>query len=718
MNAKAAKTVKEIRSQTVLATFAGFAIVAVLGIIALAGCRTSSSRREAGLNVLLITIDTLRADALGAYGNAQASTPWLDRLASNGVRFSRAHAHNVVTLPSHVNILSGRYPFNHGVRDNSGFRVPPNLETLATVLKGRGYRTGAFVSAFPLDVRFGLARGFDVYDDRYGKGAERRAFREPERAGQATVGAAAAWIGSQQSPWFAWVHLYEPHFPYAPPEPYATRYRSAPYFGEVAVADAALAPLLSPILQQGTSGRILVVVTGDHGESLGDHGELTHGLFAYDATLRVPLIVYQPRLFKPNVVDDPVRHVDIFPTVLDAIGIDPPHKIDGASLLQAARGDGHVTAPGYFEALSASLNRGWAPLVGVASGTLKYVDLPIPELYDLTSDPGESQNLVASRATDLQRMRTLLDQLRKADRGPVRVAESGDTRARLRSLGYLSGAATPKSRYAEADDPKRLVALDRQTDELITRYQSGDLRGAIALAESLVKQRPDMAVTLTHLAFLYNEAGDHEKAVSTVRRALDLNPAAPDVASLFGAYLTEAGLAKEAAARLEPYARAAEPDPDVLIAYGVALASTGRADEAMAAFDRARAMDPTNGLPLANIGTLFLMSGDDGRAVKAFNQALEIDPALARAQNGLGVVAAKRGAYEEAAAHWKQAVALDPHDYQALYNLGDVLVRLGHSTEARTYWERYLREAPPGVQDKDRARVRSWLATTSLSSRN
>jgi len=717
MTARTVKTGEDRTSRTRTA-FAVFAIVAVLGSVAVVGCRGSSVRREPGLNVLLITIDTLRADALGSYGNAQASTPWLDRLSSGGVRFSQAHAHNVVTLPSHVNILSGRYPFRHGVRDNSGFRVSPDLETLATVLKSRSYRTGAFVSAFPLDVRFGLARGFDVYDDRYGKGAERRAFREPERPGPATVAAAAEWIGRQPSPWFAWVHLYEPHFPYVPPEPFATRYRDAPYSGEVAAADAALGPLLSPILQQGTSTRTLVVVTGDHGEALGDHGELTHGLFAYDATLHVPLIVYQPRLFEAKVVDESVRHVDILPTVLDAIGIDAPHDIDGASLLPAAEGHGQVAAPSYFEALSASLNRGWAPLVGVASGPLKYVDLPIPELYDLASDPRESQNLVATRAADLQKMRTLLDQLRKADRGPVRVAESSDARERLRSLGYLSGTAAPKARYTEADDPKRLIALDRQTDELITRYQKGDLRGAIAVAESLARQRPDMAVTLTHLAFLYNEAGDHEKAVSTIRRALELNPAAPDVAALFGAYLTDAGLAQEAATRLEPYARSAEPDPDVLISYGVALASTGRTANALAAFDRARAMDPTNGLPLANIGTVYLMSGDDARAVKAFDDALKIDPALARAHNGLGVVAAKRGAYDEAAAHWKQAVALDPHDYQALYNLGDVLVRLGRSPEARPYWERYLQTAPPGVDEKDRARVRSWLAAGSLPSRN
>jgi arylsulfatase A-like enzyme/Tfp pilus assembly protein PilF len=693
---------------------------AVIAIAVTLGCRTPTMRREPGLNVLLITIDTLRADALGAYGNSTVSTPLLDRLSAGGVRFSRALAQTVVTLPSHANILSGRYPFAHGVRENSGFRFPGDVDTLATLLKARGYRTGAFVSAFPLDVRFGLARGFDVYDDRYGKGAERAAFREPERAGTATVAAASAWINQQsnpqsairnpQSPWFAWVHVYEPHFPYAPPEPYATRYRAAPYLGEVSAADVALAPLIAPILEQGGNARTLVVVTGDHGESLGDHGEQTHGLFAYEATLRVPLIVYQPRLFSSRVVSDPVRHVDILPTVLDALGVAPPQGLDGASLLPAMETSGRVDAPSYFEALSASLNRGWAPLSGVARGPLKYIDLPIPELYDVAADPAEARNLASSRPEDVRQLQTLLRQLRASDRGVARAAESADTRKRLGSLGYLSGTAAQKSSYTEADDPKRLVALDHEIDQVISRYQGGDLRGAIALGEKIVGERPDMAVSLTHLAFLYSEAGDHARAARTANRALELNPAAADVAALLGAYLTDAGLAKEAVARLEPYTRGPQPDLDVLIAYGVALASTGRGAEALAAFERARALDRTSGLPLTNIGMLYLMAGAGDRAAAAFNEAVTIDATLARAHNGLGVVAAQRGAFEEAANHWKQAVALDPHDHQALYNLGDVLIRLGRPGEARPYWTSYLRELPSGVDEKDRARVRMWLS--------
>ena len=321
---------------------------------------------EAGLSVLLITIDTLRADAVGAYGDARAATPWMDRLAAGGVRFDAAHAQNVVTLASHANILSGGYPWQHGVRDNAGFRFPAGRDTLATLLKGRGYRTGAFVSAFPLDARFGLARGFDVYDDRMAAAPAGPGFVEPERSGAATVALARRWLAEGAGPSFCWVHLYEPHYPYRPPEPLASRFAGDPYRGEVAAADAALAPLLEPILAAGTEGKTLVVLTADHGESLGEHGEATHGVLAYEATLRVPLLVFEPRLFGPRAVAEGVRHVDLLPTILEALAIPVPPGLPGRSLLPALSGGAPgPVATSYFEALSGQLHRGWAPVRGV-----------------------------------------------------------------------------------------------------------------------------------------------------------------------------------------------------------------------------------------------------------------------------------------------------------------------------------------------------------------
>jgi len=692
--------------------------VMLAAVALLSACgRPAPERRDPAQNVLLITIDTLRADAVGAYGNATVSTPWIDRLAAGGVRFVQAHASTVVTLPSHANILSGLYPFRHGVRENAGFRFPAGVETLASLLKARGYRTAAFVSAFPLDARFGLTRGFDTYDDRFPKGEANAAFRVPERRGADTVAAALAWIGHSEPgasapapPWLAWVHLYEPHFPYVPPEPYASRYRSAPYLGEVSATDAALGPLLQPILD-GTAGRdTLVVLTSDHGESLGEHGEMTHGLFAYEATLRVPLVVYQPRLFKPQAIAAPVRHVDILPTILDAVGAPVPPSLDGRTLLAIASGAPAPPSATYFESLSAALNRGWAPLHGVARDSLKYIDLPIPELYDLSVDPAEAHDLSAARPADVRELRQLLAALRADDRGAAPARERADTREQLRSLGYLSGTAAAKDHYTEADDPKRLIDIDKQIEEVVSRFQRGDLRGAIELGERVVQRRPDMPLSLVHLAFLYNQAGEHPRAASAIRRALALNPAADDVAALAGAYLTEAGLPEEAVRRLAPYTKASQPDVDVLIAYGVALASVGRTGDALEAFARARALDPANGLPLVDAATVYLMNGDRERAASAFNDALTLDPALARAHNGLGVIAAQRKDYPSALEHWLKAAELDPSDFRTLFNIGDLLITMGRPAEARPYWQRYLATAPQRLEASDRAKVEQWLS--------
>jgi choline-sulfatase len=666
--------------------------------------------RDPNLSVLLVTIDTLRADALGCYGNSRAQTPWIDRLARDGVRFSSAHAHNVVTLPSHANLLSGRYPLDHGVRDNTGFRFPDATPTLATLLHDRGFRTGAFVSAFPLDARFGLARGFDVYDDRIGGGEWRGDFTMPERPGGRTVAGAVRWLGppgGRQS--FAWVHLYEPHFPYAPPEPFASRFRDAPYHGEVAAADAALGPLLQRVVEAGPAAHTLVVLTSDHGEALGEHGEATHGVFAYEPTLHVPLVFWAPGLLRPRVVDAPVRHVDVLPTVLDLLGIDAPPGLVGRSVRPLLAGRALEAQPSYFEALSSSLNRGWAPLHGVSERGLKYIDLPIPELYDLRADPGETRNLVPSRPDDVGRLRGRLTTLRERDRGIARAAESQETIERLRALGYASGAAETKAAYVASDDPKTLVALDAMMDQMLGLFHAGDVGRALELGRELVRRRPDMEVAHLQIAYLERARGDLPAAIAAAGRAVALRPTDATAVSLLGNYLTEAGRAREAAAFLEPHAKREAPDLDVLTAYGMALAASGRRGQALAVFERARDQHPTNAMVLVNVGTVLLMGGDLPGARQAFEAALDVDPDVARAHNSLGVIAAREGRLPEAIERWKRSAELNPEDYQTLFNLGSTLWGAGRRDEARPYFEAYLRAAPSALEARDIARVRALL---------
>jgi arylsulfatase A-like enzyme/tetratricopeptide (TPR) repeat protein len=644
-------------------------------------------------SILLVTVDTLRADALGAYGSAAGATPWLDRLAAGGARFEDAHAHNVTTLASHANILSGRLPFEHGVRDNSGFRFPPGLPTLAELLKAQGYRTAAFVSAFPLAARFGLDRGFDVYDDRFVGAASRPVFTELERPGRETVARAREWLASASPPVFCWVHVYEPHFPYASPEPFASRYAGHPYLADVAAADDALGPLLEPILT-ARDGRTLVIATADHGESLGEHGEATHGIFAYEATLRVPLIVFAPARLQPGVVTAPARHVDLFPTILEAASAPLPKDLPGRSLL-AAKGPAGAPVATYFEALSGQLNRGWAPLRGVIRERSKYVDLPVPEVYDLETDPSEARNLASTEPGRLQSLAGLLSAFGATGNPVTRSPESAETRERLRGLGYLGADAPAKSRYGEEDDPKRLIALDATLQEVVGLYGAGRLEEARARCRDLVARRPGMGVSLLTLAHLEREAGDLKAAVAALRKALALSPDDVTTATLLGAYLTQAGRAREAGALLEPFAKREKPDVDLLGARALALAGQGRAEDALAELERARALDPSNAMVLVEAGTVSLMRNDRSAARAAFEEALRVNPETARAWSSLGALDADEGRLEEAAACWRKAVAADPAELEKLLGLGLALRAQGRPEAARPYLDFFLQSAPP-----------------------
>jgi Flp pilus assembly protein TadD len=696
----------------------GPAVAALIALVFLSvffrwgGRGASPVRRDPDLSVLLITIDTLRADALGAYGNKTVSTPWMDRLAREGVRFEQAHAQNVVTLPSHANILSGRYPFDHGIRDNAAFRFPSDRDTLATILGRAGYRTAAFVSAFPLDSRFGLDRGFSVYDDRLGDPEKRAGFLMQERPGAQTIAAARAWLAAQKgAKTFMWVHLYEPHFPYAPPEPFAARYASDLYHGEVSYADSLLQPLLEPLLALGKDSRTLIILTGDHGEGLGEHGEATHGIFAYETTLHVPLIIHAPEILRPREIAARVRHIDIVPTVLDALKITAIEGLPGRSLLPMANDGPQASDPVYFEAMSSALNRGWAPLTGIVRDGYKLIDLPVPELYDLGRDPNETRNLAAAEPEAFATMSGALRTVRAADRGLSRSGESAETRERLRALGYIAsaGPAPDKKKYTEDDDPKKLIGLDADVEEVVTLYEAGDPGSALLKAQQVVAARPTMALAQQYLGFLQRETGDIEGAVASLKRAVALGPEDGSVAALLGAYLTEAARPKEAVAVLRPYALGPSPDIEVLMVLGGALARIGQTKEAVATFEKALALDPTNAQAKANLGTVYLLNRDYGRARALMEEAIKLDPDVSRAHNALGVIAYETNHRGEAIGHWQRAIEINPREWDTLSNLCRVLLDEGRREEARPYIERFLAEAPAAQYPEEMRRYRSAL---------
>src|SRR5579864_842925 len=513
-------------------------------------------------NVLLVTIDTLRADALSSYGGP-AATPNLDRLAAHGARFTFAHASTVLTLPSHATILTGLYPYQHGIRDNIGYRLRSDASTMATRLKSLGFATGAFVGAYPLKRRYGLDLGFEVYDDRLPEVGSTANFSETERRADAVVRVANAWIDRTPGKWFGWVHVYDPHAPYRPPDEWLARYAQQPYDGEVAWTDYALGPLFDRLrtLPRPT----LVIVTGDHGESLGEHGEATHGVFTYESTLRIPLIIatVEPgaaREPRGRVIESAVRHIDLLPTVLDAVGARPDPSLPGASLRDVIAHGGGPDRQTYFEAMMTNLARGWAPLRGVLVGREKYIDLPIPELYDLASDPTEAQNLAAQSP---DRVHALANVLKGTNVAPPNrpTDEPMAVKDALRSLGYVSTTAKARERYTTADDPKRLIGLDRRMHEAVNAYEAGKLDDAVKILQQVIAEQPGNAEAVLDLAVAYRQAGRDDDAIDVLQAAMKRGVTQADVRTKLGLCLGLVGRGAQAIPLLE---NTAGDDPDAL----------------------------------------------------------------------------------------------------------------------------------------------------------
>jgi arylsulfatase A-like enzyme/Flp pilus assembly protein TadD len=662
-----------------------------------------------GANVLLVTIDTLRADRLGAYGSDAGLTPTLDALAARGVRFTHAWSHAPITLVAHASILTGLAPPHHGVRNNGAFRLGDGPQTFAASLKHAGYRTGAFVGAFVLDARFGLNRGFDEYDDRYGDAAATN-FSFVERTADRVLHAATSWIGAHPAadgrPWFAWVHLFDPHAPYRAPARFTAG--RAPYDAEVAWTDAALGQALADLSARGDLDRTLIVITADHGESLGEHGETTHGLFAYDATLRVPLIIAGPDI--PHATASArTAHADILPTVLDLVGVDAPSPLDGRSRREALAGGSAGTDAIYLESLDANLTRGWAPLTGIIAGRWKYIDLPEPELYDLEGDPSERTNLFTREPQQVRELRVRLREWTAApSAATARSSVSAADAARLQSLGYFSGAATTKPAYAEEDDPKRLVALSETFNTALEAQNEGHADAALTALSQVLAKRPDFLAARLSAATILTSQRRAPDAVRLLRGASSTDQDTTSWLTTMGQALAAAGELRDARSYLAR-AAAGDGDPEPLNALGIVLLQLGEHAAARDAFHRLVAIDPSAAGTWYNLGLLEMSAQRPSDAAAAFRRAVAIDPRYAGAWQGLGAALA---ATEPAAAAdaWRHAVELEPRDFDTLFNLGMLLATTGRAPEAAGYLRRFLDSAPRDRYAADFPRVRAALA--------
>jgi arylsulfatase A-like enzyme/tetratricopeptide (TPR) repeat protein len=684
----------------------------------------------APLNILLVTLDTTRADHLGAYGSARARTRHLDRLAAEGVRFERAYSPAPITLPAHASLLTGLYPFRHGVRNNGNFYLSDRFDTIATRLKARGYRTAAFVSSFILDRRYGLARGFDTYDDRM-EGPKQQVLQlEAERRGDRTSLALLAWLdayarrdsakpgplreepASQPLPFFVWLHLYDPHEPYRPPPPFREAFADSPYDGEIAFDDAIVAAVLDRIGQLGLRDRTLVAVAGDHGESLGDHGEETHTMFVYEAALRVPLILWKPGLLpEGRVVEEPVRLNDLAPTLLELAGVPTPETTDARSLLPLIQGGRSAAPPPiYAETLLPQLYMNWAALRSVHDGRWKLIEAPRPELYDLASDPGETRNLHDERPQTVKSLGQVLAQLTGGDTGAMTTARlDRETLEKLASLGYVGAGAEPASDGAKASrtDPKDMIAVFNRLRQANSAVRERRFDAALPiLRDVLAKDRRNAFAQLV-LGSAHMGMGDNRQAIAQYKKYLELVPTSAYAHHWLSICYVRLGDQANALREAEAALAIDRRFTDARIMKGGILASRGDYRGALAELRAAVESDPAKPTIRLDLAKVLAEAGEEPEALSQYKAVLEAQPDFGPALTGLGALYAKQGDYGQAEAALRRALEIEPNDFQARFNLASTYERQGRTAEAVTEYGRVAtsKSAPPELRAAARARL-------------
>lgn len=613
-------------------------VLACLIVYLSVGCRRSAEPEggaeapgeKPAANVLLITLDTLRADRIGCYGSTTARTPAMDALAAGGVRFEQALCQVPLTLPSHVSLLTGTYPAVNGVRANGVLLADADVPTLAERFKSAGYRTGAFVGAFVLDARFGLDRGFDHYDDDL-RDVRAVSGEALERGGDRVCDAALAWLDEQSpGPFFAWVHLYDPHAPYAPPEPYRSDFAD-PYDGEIAFADAQIERLLAWLKKKKLRDRTLIVVAGDHGEAFGEHGETQHGYFVYQPTMHVPLILALPSVIPAaKVVDGPVGLIDLFPTLMELMRWEAPETLEGRSLVEAWRSGRAAGRPVYGECEAPRLNYGWAALRSLTTAEWKYIEAPTAELYDRDADPGETHNVLADHAAEAARLRKELQSFVAAmkPRFSETTTLDSDARRRLESLGYVGagGPAPVEDKGAPRRDPKDMLPVYQGHLEAVGLLRQGKYADVVRIVEPLVAQSPEsgmMQGTLGRACLEVGRLADAQKAYEASLRQFPNDP--QKMLGLAEAFRQQ----KKNADAIVWYQRALAVEPDLAEAHrglGLVYGATGELAKAEAAFRRHVEISPESPNALTNLANALMLEKKYAEAAAVFEKILTIDP--------------------------------------------------------------------------------------------
>lgn len=640
----------------------------VLLLAAVVSCQRPAAHAPQALkplNVVVITIDTLRPDHLGCYGYNLIETPTLDAIAQSGALFENAVSQTPLTPPSHASIFTGLNPPSHKVRDTGGFVLPANTPTLARHLEEQGWDTAAFVSSMVLKKHSGFDQGFAVYDDEMPRPGNSDQFLEDavRRAGD-TVDRAIHWLDGRGAgkPFFLWVHLYDPHVPYNLSPPFSERYKDRPYDGEIAYADAELARLMECLRRKSPPGKMLIAVLSDHGESLGEHGEYTHGVFLYDSTLRIAFLLSGPGVPAGLRVKAQARSIDVLPTILDLLG-GSATGVEGTSLVPLFSGKSVATDVSYAETLYPKINLGWAELRGVRTPRWKYIRAPKPELYDLVQDPRETQNIAGSHADEVRKLDALLTGASRAGGQETVQTTAMDQRtvAQLKSLGYLAGTSRSYSLSGQGADPKDRLPVLKLMEDAELRSSGFSPRRRIQALQEAVRLDPTNPVLYHLLGPMLEKEGRYDEAMSLYRAALSHG-------------IIDGRLHSRIA--------------DLLV-------RDGHKAEAIPEYEISARINPGDTASQVNLATAYMESGRAADAERVFKAVISIDPANAAAQNGLGVLAVQRQDGNAARAYFEKAVELDPDLAEAHLNLGLLYKMAGDRDRARASFEQFLAKASP-----------------------
>jgi arylsulfatase A-like enzyme/cytochrome c-type biogenesis protein CcmH/NrfG len=658
----------------------------------------------AGYNVVVITTDTTRADHVGCYGNRSVETPVIDDLAHRGILFAQAVTPSPNTMPAHSSLFTGLYPFRHGVRANGTFRLDEKITTLAERLKVKGYHTAAAISAFVLDSRFGLDQGFDAYFDDLTKGMQYSPNMFRERAAELTNEPATEWLRENaEHPFFLWVHYFDPHAVYMAPEPFRSRYAYDPYDGEIAYVDSQIGALLAQLDELGVRDRTLIIYTSDHGEGLGEHGEQTHSLLIYEATMHIPMIIHAPSVLpQGKVINWQSSLVDIVPTVLALLGETAPDDLDGINLCAPPA---EANRPVLIESIATMTLHGWAPLLGVRQTDFKYILAPTPELYDLKNDPDEMNNLHDASPGKVGELSTKLANWLGQDpylaaRKAVNLSNLQVDKEAIRHLAALGYVSTNQADESDPEvtlkDPKDMIRHWESVQKAINLRAQGDPQGAVAILEPRVAELPGDVFARTVLGGVYRQLGEDERALTQYQRAEEDEPNDPNLRVAIGGIYLGRRKYKEAE---EKYREALAIEPShgqAHIALGQLAIAQNKLEEAFSHFNKAIEVDPgASGADAHNrIGFLRLYTGELDQARKAFQNAIEIDSLNGSAHDGMANIYILEGRTDAAMAELQTALRFDPTQTRALATMASLTSQKGDQKLALKLCQQALKLSP------------------------